>query len=192
MGQATSGTWNRYASICQAIDTSSGSRVRRAGTMPISASEYALRPVLPRPISTSVTGFRPCQAGRGDLDEPGLLQVGDGPCAAVAHGRAQPADELAGHRGQRAAVGHLPLDALRHQLVLAQHVILEVAVLGVGLPALPVAHGAERAHAPVELVLLAVDEDHLARALLAPGEQAPQHDGVRARGDGLGDVARVL
>src|SRR5262245_3451309 len=74
----------------------------------------------------------------------------------------------------------------------SQHVVLEVAVLGVGLPALPVAHGAERAHAPVELVLLAVDEDHLARAFLAPGEQAAQHDGVRARGDGLGDVARVL
>jgi hypothetical protein len=29
--------------------------VRRAGTMPISSSEYARRPVLPRPISMSVT-----------------------------------------------------------------------------------------------------------------------------------------
>ena len=132
------------------------------------------------------------QAGRGDLDEPGILQVGDGPGAAVAHGRAQPADQLAGHGGQRAAVGHLALDALRHQLVLAQHVVLEVAVLGVGAAALPVPHRAERAHAPVQLVLLAVDEDHLARALLAAGQQAAQHDGVGARGDGLGDVAGVL
>ena len=55
IGQAISGIWKRYASICQAMLTSSGSRVRRAGTMPISSSEYARRPVLPRPISMSVT-----------------------------------------------------------------------------------------------------------------------------------------
>ena len=132
------------------------------------------------------------QAGRGDLDEPRLLQVGDGPRAAVAHRRAHPADQLAGHRGQRAAVRYLALDALGHELVLAQHVVLEVAVLGVGAATLPVPHGAERAHTAVELVLLAVDEHHLAGALLAPGEQAAEHDRVGARGDGLGDVAGVL
>src|ERR1035438_2827733 len=114
--------------------------------MPISLSEYARRPVLPRPISTSLTrappsrrflrwsrlgAVPPCpatvvrrldghldvvrvalgQSGRGDLDKPRVLQIGDGPGAAVAHGRAQPADQLAGHGGQRAAVRYLPLDA---------------------------------------------------------------------------------
>src|SRR3712207_8992818 len=49
-----------------------------------------------------------------------------------------------------------------------------------------------RSHAPVRLVLLAVDEDQLARGLLAAGQQAAQHDRVRAGGDGLGDVAGVL
>src|SRR5579859_3803803 len=124
------------------MDTSSGSRVRRAGTMPISPSEYARRPDFPRPISTSVTGAPPpClrrsrlrpgparagavvrgldrhrdvvrvalgQAGRGDLDKPRLLKVGDGAGAAVSHRGAQPADQLAGYRGQRAAVRDLAL-----------------------------------------------------------------------------------
>ena len=65
IGEAISGSSNRYASICQAIDTSSGSRVRRAGTIPISSSEYARRPDLPRPISTSVTArCAPSRPGR--------------------------------------------------------------------------------------------------------------------------------
>ena len=55
IGHTTSGISNRYASICQAIDTSSGSRVRRDGTIPISSSPYPWRPVFPRPISTCVT-----------------------------------------------------------------------------------------------------------------------------------------
>src|ERR1700742_4814551 len=159
--------------------------------MPISSSEYARRPVLPRPISMSVTVrvLLPAavvrgldhhlhvvrvaflQAGPGDLDEPCLLQLGDRAGTAVPHGRAQAADELVGNRGEVATVGYLALDPLGNKLVLAQHVILEVAVLGVGLAALPVPHRAERAHAPVQLVLLAVDEDHLTRALLAAGEQ---------------------
>jgi hypothetical protein len=37
-----------------------------------------------------------CQPGRGDLDKSRFLQVGNGPGAAVAHGRAQPADQLRG------------------------------------------------------------------------------------------------
>src|SRR3954453_6141196 len=53
IGATTSGISNRYASICHATLTSSGSRVRRDGTMPISSSAYARRPLLPRPISTS-------------------------------------------------------------------------------------------------------------------------------------------
>src|SRR5271168_3685943 len=164
--------------------TSSGSRVRRAGTMPISSSEYARRPVLPRPISMSVTvlillsaAVVGCLDGHlhvvrvallearpRDLNEPRVLELFDGTGAAVAHAGAQAADELVGDRGEGAAVGHLAFDSLRNQLVLAEHVVLEVAVLGVGLAAFPVAHRAERAHAPVHLVLLAVDEDHLARA----------------------------
>jgi hypothetical protein len=43
------------ASICHAIETSFGSRVRRLGTTAMSSNAYALRPRLPRPISISVT-----------------------------------------------------------------------------------------------------------------------------------------
>src|SRR5215475_11008274 len=71
------------------------------------------------------------QAGGGDPDHPRGLQVGDGTRSGVPHGLAQPADELVGHRGQRAPVRHLALDALRHQLVVGGHVVLEVPVLGV-------------------------------------------------------------
>ena len=44
------------------------------------------------------------------------------------------------------AIGHLALDALGDQLVLTEHVVLEIAVLGVGPAALGVAHRAEGTH----------------------------------------------
>src|SRR5215472_1895207 len=180
--------------------------------MPISSSEYARRPVLPRPISIWVTrtvcqqsagwaavvrGLRHHlhmmrvaldEASAGDLDEPGLLQIGDRPGAAIPHGRPQAAVKLADHGGYRPPVRDPALDALRHELVLTQHVVLEVPVLGVAQAALSIAHRAERAHATVELVLLAADDHHLTRRFLAACQQAAEHHGVGARGDGLGDV----
>src|SRR5256885_1758444 len=126
---------------------------------------------------------------RGDPDELSLaLHLGDARRAAVEQRLAQAADELVGDGGERAPVRHLALDALRDQLLLGGHVVLEVPVLRVG----PGLHRAERAHAPVRLELLAVDEDQLAGALLAAGEQAAQHHGVGAGDDRLGDVTGVL
>src|SRR5262249_32707330 len=66
-----------------------------------------------------------------DLDEAGILQLSDVRRAAVTHRRPQPASELARHRGYRAPVRHPSLDALGHELVPAQHVVLEIPVLGV-------------------------------------------------------------
>ena len=61
------------------------------------------------------------QARRGDPGElTALLQVGDGLRPRVAHRGAQAADELVGDPGQRAAVGHLALDALGDQLVVGE------------------------------------------------------------------------
>src|SRR5262245_50119700 len=57
IGGTMSGSSNRYASICHAIDTSSGSRVRRDGTTATSSNAYAARPRFPRPISSSATRF---------------------------------------------------------------------------------------------------------------------------------------
>src|SRR6202020_758146 len=45
-------------------------------------------------------------------------------------------------------------DALGHELVLGKHVVLEIAVLGVGLGFSPTLHGAQRSHAAEALVLL--------------------------------------
>src|SRR3954466_15088815 len=50
------------------------------------------------------------QAGGGDAGQlPALLQLGDRRRARVAHGGAQPADELVGDAGEQAPVGHLAL-----------------------------------------------------------------------------------
>jgi hypothetical protein len=53
MGAAIKGKSNLYASICQEIETSSGSLVLRDGTIAISSNEYAALARLPGPISIS-------------------------------------------------------------------------------------------------------------------------------------------
>ena len=81
---------------------------------------------------------------------------------------------------------HAPLDALGDELLDVLDVALEVAVLRerAGL------HRAERAHAAVLLVALALGVDDLARRLVGAGEDRAEHDRVGAGGDRLGDVAR--
>ena len=54
---ANSGSSNLKASISQEMSTSSGSRVRRLGTIAMSSNPYARRPDLPMPISTSAMCF---------------------------------------------------------------------------------------------------------------------------------------
>jgi hypothetical protein len=56
--------------------------------------------------------------------------------------------------------------------------------------AAPFLHRLDRAHAAVELVGAALEENRLAGALLGAGEEAADHDAVGAGGDRLGDVAR--
>ena len=66
IADATSGSSNLYASISQVMSTSSGSRVRRLGTIAMSSNPYARRPVLPIPISTS-TAPPECARTAGNL-----------------------------------------------------------------------------------------------------------------------------
>ena len=137
-------------------------------------------------------GWLSTRPGRRDAGQlSALLQVGDRGRARVAHRGAQAADELVGDAGQRAPVGHLALDALGDELVVGEDVVGEVAVAAEGLVA-ALLHRAQRAHAAVGLVLLAVHEDELARGLLDAGEQPADHHGVGAGDQGLGDVAGVL
>ena len=114
------------------------------------------------------------------------LELRDRRRADIAHRGAQAAGELVQDRADRAAIGHLALDALGHQLHLVLDVLLEVAV-GRALR-----HRAERAHAAIALVGAALVEEHLARALVGAGEQRADHHAVGAGGDRLGEVAGIL
>src|ERR1700694_3323697 len=130
-----------------------------------------------------------------DLHELRLLQVLDGGRTGVTHSGAQSPAELMDDSRQWTAERHSSLDALGHQFVLTQRVVLEVAVLGVRLAASRTTwalHRAQRAHAAVALELLAVDEDQLTRRLGGAGKQRAQHRGRGARGQRLGDVTGVL
>ena len=70
-----------------------------------------------------------------------------------------------------------------HQLLV---VLLEVAVLGAA------GHGAQGAHAAVDLELAALVHLSVAGGLLAARQQGAQHDHVGAGGQGLGQIAGVL
>ena len=96
---------------------------------------------------------------------------------------AQAAHELEDGVRQRPLVGHAALDALGHELL---GVLLEVAVLAA------LGHGGEGTHAAIDLEGAALIDLHRARALLRAGEEAAEHHGAGAGGDGLGDVAGVL
>src|SRR5690606_6770324 len=104
-----------------------------------------------------VVGVALAEARGADAHEAAaFLELGDRARPRVPHGLVEAADELVRDVGEGAAVGDLPLHALGDQLLLAADVALRVAVLGEGPAALAVAHRAERAHAAVRLVLLAV------------------------------------
>src|SRR5690606_37959728 len=106
-----------------------------------------------------VVRMRLAQAGAGDAHEAGVrLHVRDRRRAAVAHGHAQPADQLVQHVGDRALLGDTALDALGDQLVGVVDLALEVAVLGVRAAL----HRPHRPHAPVLLEPLALVEHDLA------------------------------
>src|SRR5581483_8683663 len=132
-----------------------------------------------------VVRVRLAQPGRGDPHEPRALHLVDRRGAAVAHRLPQAADELVDDRPKGPLVRDAALDPLGDELVDVLDVALEVAVLREGA----CAHRAERAHAPVLLEALALDEDHVARRLFGSREERAQHHRVRTCSDRLRDVA---
>src|SRR5581483_6232302 len=94
-----------------------------------------------------------------------LMELGEVLGADITHRRAQATGELVQHGGDRTLVGHLPLDAFRHELEVILNILLEVAV---GRAA---RHRADRAHAAIALVGTALVEERLARRLVGAGEQ---------------------
>src|SRR5205823_14916846 len=102
-----------------------------------------------------------------------LLQLSDGGAAAVAHARAQSADQLIDHGGHGAAIGHAALDTLGNKLGEAVAIALAIihagarrrgfifSVLHVTLTR-PDRHGGQRPHAAILLEGAALIKDGLA------------------------------
>src|SRR5260221_604069 len=125
-------------------------------------------------------------AGGSDLDELRLrAHLLDGAAAGVAHAGAKAAHQLLDDRGGRPLVGNAALDAFGDELVGVHLRVLEIAV------ARALLHRGDGPHAAIGLVGAALVELDVSGRLLAAGEQAPQHHAAGARGDGLGDVARI-
>ncbi len=122
----------------------------------------------------------------GDLHEPtGSAHLRHGRATGIAHRRAQPPDELVHDRSGGALVGHLPLDPFRHQLV-GGGVLLEISI------GRTPCHRAQRPHPAVGLERPSLIQDHLARALVRPGDHRAHHRAGSPGGDGLGEVTRIL
>ena len=127
------------------------------------------------------------QSRRRDPDELRLrVKLFDGAATGVTHARPEAADELVDARLERPPEGNPPLDPLGNQLQAAFDVVLHIAVAASRL------HGLERPHPPVHLVASPLKQDGLPGTLLRPREEAPDHDGVGARGQGLGDITGEL
>ena len=123
---------------------------------------------------------------RGAAELGVVLQLGDGGVAGIAHGGAQPADELVDDVGGRPLVGDPAFDAFGDEIETVGYLFLEVPV------GRPPGHGAEGAHAAIGFVRPALEQEHLARAFVGAGEQGPDHAAFGARRDGLGQVAGIL
>ena len=131
------------------------------------------------------------EAGLRNLDEARfLLERRNRRAPAVAHARAQTANQLMNHRGDAAFVGHAPFDALGHQLLLGRPVGFEIELVLEITVAAAAAHRANRPHAAVFLEAASLIQDELAWTLVGTRKQVADHHGACAHGDRLRDVAR--
>src|SRR4029077_9450674 len=122
--------------------------------------------------------------GRTDAHELGaLVQLINGLASAVAHPGAQPSHQLIHQVRQDALVGYAAFDAFGNQFASA---VLRVAVRR------PLRHRAHRPHAAVTFERASLIENRFTGTLLGARQQAADHHAIRARGDGLGDVARIF
>src|SRR5699024_4788902 len=75
IGAPITGMENLNASICQSNDTSSGSRVRRVGTIDMASKGMDSRPRLPRPISTTSLTYIHFLSDHGWVSALDLLDI---------------------------------------------------------------------------------------------------------------------
>src|SRR5215208_606212 len=167
----------------RAITRTGRSSGRATGSWTTSAADPVIRRLL---RDRHVVRMGLAEPSAGNAHEARVLELGDRRRPAVAHRLADAPDQLVKDRREPPLVGDAPLDSLGDELVDVLHVALEVAVLRERAGA----HRAERAHAAVLLVALALREDDLARRLVGAGEQRAEHHGVRAGRERLRNVAR--
>src|SRR5690606_15736840 len=105
--------------------------------------------------------------------------------AGVAHPCTQPADESMDDGADGSTVGDTPLDTFGDQL-LGFGGGLEIAVTAA------FDHGAHRSHPTIHLVAPPLLRDTAPRRFVGAREEAADHDGGCARGDGFDDVAAAL
>src|ERR1700722_8423874 len=115
-----------------------------------------------------------------------LVELGEVSCTDISHRRAQAARELMHDVADRALVGNLTLDPLRHQLQRVLDVLLEVAVGGTAR------HCPYRAHAAIGLVGAALPQEHFAGSFVSAGQQGADHGDVGAGGQRLGKIAGIF
>src|SRR6202140_4906431 len=126
-------------------------------------------------------------AGGGDGHEHRARgHMGDVAAAGIAHGPPQSARQLTQDGDHAPLVGNAPLHAFRHQLLELGGRVLEITIRR----AVAFAHRAERAHAAIGLVGSSLVQLDVTGGFLGAGEQAADHDRMRARRDRLGDVPR--
>src|SRR5580700_1479914 len=100
--------------------------------------------------------------------------------------------------GDRATIGHAPLDAFGDEFAQAVGFAIHRGGGGIGFSALKITlarslcHGAKRTHAAIGLIRTALIEDQFAGTFIGAGEHRADHDRACAGGQRLGDVAGVL
>jgi hypothetical protein len=124
------------------------------------------------------------QTGCGDLNEvPVLSQFRQISTSAVAHPLAQSGYELVEVRFKLPLVGHAPLHSFRYRFFTVGDTVSFRATLF---------HRRERPHTAIRLEDPPFEEELFSRSFLEAREKTPDHHGVRAGGDCLGDVSGIL
>ena len=131
----------------------------------------------------------------GDTHEAGVVtQPSEVSGARISHARTQSSDELVHDLAQRAGIGNAALDALRHELAACRTECAGGARRGLGAGVTIGAeslHGAHRTHPSIALEPAALEQLHVAGALLGAGEKRAEHHALGAGRYRLDDVAGV-
>src|SRR4051794_31427161 len=131
--------------------------------------------------------MRLAQTGRRYAHELRLgAERADRRAANVAHAASETADHLEEHVAHGSLVRYPTLDPFRHELARRELALLEVPI------GAPVLHRRQAAHAAHHLEATPLEQECLTGALFGAGEHRSHHHALRAGGERLHGVARIL